>query len=46
MAWTRQQLLDYWNTYITANNNQEITGAIQNVGGVEIINAMTFGEAV
>lgn len=45
MAWTKQQLLDYWNANINTNGIEAITGAIMNTGGVEIINAMQLAES-
>jgi len=40
MAWTKQQLIDFWNTYININGINSVTGENLNTGGVEIINAM------
>lgn len=42
MAWTKQQLLDWWNSQINTNGANAITGQKLNTGGVEIINAMAL----
>ena len=39
---TRQQLRDYWNTYINTNGAQAITGQLQNKGGIDIIDSMAL----
>ncbi len=42
MAYTRDELRDYWNTYIDTNGVQGITGDLMNQGGISIIDSMAM----
>ena len=43
---TRSELQDYWNTYMTNNQIQAITGPILNVGGIDIIDSVALSTEI
>lgn len=43
---TKQELRDYWNANISANDANAITGSKHNVGGIDIIDSMAMGTDV
>lgn len=43
---TKTELRTYWNSAISTNGSQAITGSVMNVGGIDIIDSMAMGTEV